>query len=47
VSLTRIKILSAESVEILEKHINNFLSQKDIELNNWTMRLTVMKRRTV
>lgn len=31
-SNTRIKILSAESVEILEKHVNNFLFKKDIEL---------------
>jgi hypothetical protein len=31
-SNTRIKILSAESVEILEKHTNDFLSQEDIEL---------------
>jgi len=31
-SNTRIKILSAESVEILEKHVNNFLSKEDIEL---------------
>ncbi len=30
-SNTRIKILSAESVEILEKHVNNFLSKEDIE----------------
>ncbi|MCB8818655.1 hypothetical protein [Desulfosporosinus shakirovi] len=31
-SNTRIKILSAESVEILEKHVNSFLSQEDVEL---------------
>jgi len=31
-SLTRIKILSAESVEILEKHVNKFLAEEDIEL---------------
>ena len=31
-SNTQIKILSAESVEILEKHVNNFLSKENIEL---------------
>lgn len=31
-SNTRIKIMAAESVETLEKHVNNFLSQEDIEL---------------
>lgn len=31
-SNTRIKIIAAESVEILEKHVNKFLSEEDIEL---------------
>lgn len=31
-SLTRIKIMAAESVEILERHVNIFLAQDDIEL---------------
>ncbi|AFM43003.1 hypothetical protein Desaci_4141 [Desulfosporosinus acidiphilus SJ4] len=31
-SLTRLKIFAAESVEVLEKHVNSFLSKEDIEL---------------
>ncbi|ODA40134.1 hypothetical protein [Desulfosporosinus sp. BG] len=31
-SNTRIKIQSAELVEILEKNVNNFLSRADIEI---------------
>ena len=31
-SLTRLKIFAAESTEMLEKHVNSFLSQEDIVL---------------